>query len=133
MTHPNDAPCTCRGEAHDECRTRYSDQYAAELTPADILSLRPVLCQGQADDLHWQNLIGQTQVRLWLSRTGLADGEPYENTVTVEHQERGHSGWHEVQCDGDSWASFEEALTEVVGDSWANYIASAIDLEVIES
>ena len=48
-------------------------------TTAELEAL-PVLCQGQADDLR----IEWGGVRYWLSRTGVADGEPYDNTVTIE-------------------------------------------------
>ncbi len=48
------------------------------------LEALPVLIQGQADD----------------SRTGIADGEPYENTVT--HEELFHGRWIEAEVyDGD--------------------------------
>lgn len=45
------------------------------------LDAMPVLAEGQADNLHIDNEDG---VRIWLSRCGLEDGEPFENTVTVE-------------------------------------------------
>lgn len=38
------------------------------------------LCVGQADDLKYEG----DGVRVWLSRCGVKDGEPYENKVTVE-------------------------------------------------
>jgi hypothetical protein len=44
------------------------------------LRRRKVLAVGQADDLRFDN--GCT--RLWLSRCGTEDGEPYANKVTVE-------------------------------------------------
>jgi hypothetical protein len=44
------------------------------------LRRRKVLAVGQADDLRFDN--GNT--RLWLSRCGTDDGEPYANKVTVE-------------------------------------------------
>lgn len=46
----------------------------------DELEDLPVLSQGQADDLH----IEEDGLRVWLSRTGRADGEPFDNTVTHE-------------------------------------------------
>lgn len=49
---------------------------------AQTLSQEPVLSQGQADDLHHE----VDGLRVWLSRTGIADGEPFENTVTVEEK-----------------------------------------------
>lgn len=44
------------------------------------LEALPTQCVGQADDLK----IEGDGVRVWLSRCGVADGEPYENKVTVE-------------------------------------------------
>jgi len=49
---------------------------------AEALAAEPVLSSGQADDLHFE----QGDTRLWLSRTGVADGEPFENTVSIERQ-----------------------------------------------
>ena len=46
----------------------------------DELEDMPVLSQGQADDLH----VEEDGLRVWLSRTGVADGEPFDNTVTHE-------------------------------------------------
>lgn len=61
------------------------------------LELLPVSHQGQADDCH----IDSGDVRVWLSRTGVDDGEPFENTVTVERLQGG--AWVEVaKYDGDS-------------------------------
>ena len=60
------------------------------------LEALPVLIQGQADDCH----IDTGTLRVWLSRTGVADGEPYENTVT--HEELFHGRWIEAEVyDGD--------------------------------
>jgi hypothetical protein len=52
----------------------------------------PRLAQGQADDLKVDTGTG---TRVWLSRCGVADGEPFENTVTVE------------QYDGQRWVTAE--------------------------
>ena len=38
------------------------------------------LCVGQADNLKYE----EDYVRVWLSRCGVEDGEPYDNKVTVE-------------------------------------------------
>jgi hypothetical protein len=46
----------------------------------DELVKMPVLAEGIADDLRWQS----DTVRLWLARGGLADGEPFRRTVSVE-------------------------------------------------
>lgn len=44
------------------------------------LEAMPVIEHGHADDLH----VVDGRVQVWLSRTGRADGEPYDNTVTIE-------------------------------------------------
>jgi hypothetical protein len=51
----------------------------------DELEALPVLHQGQADDCHIEIRDGARSLRVWLSRTGVADGEPFDNTVTHEH------------------------------------------------
>lgn len=40
----------------------------------------PTLSTGQADDLK----IDDEETRVWLSRCTVADGEPYNNKVTIE-------------------------------------------------
>ncbi len=52
---------------------------------------RPTLSTGQADDLKYDN--GTT--RVWLSRCGVEDGEPYPNKLTVETLSNGK--WIEVE------------------------------------
>jgi len=78
----------------------------------------PVIAQGQADDLHVENFDGPTfkGVRVWLSRTGVADGEPYENTVTIEVQDYGSNQWQQLYVyDGDDPpAEFEAGGDEFV-------------------
>jgi hypothetical protein len=49
--------------------------------PLAWLRRRKVLSVGQADNLRYDN--GRT--RIWLSRCGVEDGEPYTNKVTVEY------------------------------------------------
>ena len=44
------------------------------------LEAMPTLATGQADDLKVQT----EEYQVWLSRTGKADGEPYDNKITVE-------------------------------------------------
>lgn len=44
----------------------------------------PVLCTGQADDLHVEGEDAEGPYRIWLSRCGVEDGEPYDNKITVE-------------------------------------------------
>ena len=50
----------------------------------------PTLCTGQADDLK----IDQGERRVWLSRCGVEDGEPFENKLTVEQYVDGR--WQDV-------------------------------------
>ncbi len=52
-------------------KTQYSLSYLENL---------PTLCTGQADNLK----IDTGKVRVWLSRCGIEDGEPYNNKVSVE-------------------------------------------------
>ena len=58
---------------------------AAELEDMETLST------GQADDLK----IDTGNVRVWLSRCGVEDGEPFDNKVTVEHLAEGR--WETVE------------------------------------
>lgn len=60
-------------------REIYIDPSEGAYKARDLEKL-PVLCQGQADDLHLQN----TRYRIWLSRCGVEDGEPCNNKITVE-------------------------------------------------
>lgn len=55
------------------------------------LEALPTLTQGQADDLKWES---DTR-RVWLSRCDVADGEPWDNKVTVEVLVAGD--WIEVE------------------------------------
>jgi hypothetical protein len=57
---------------------------------AELESL-PTLCVGQADDLKIDTPIRQ----VWLSRCGIADGEPCENKVTV--MVRRNDRWEEKE------------------------------------
>ena len=50
------------------------------------LEALPTLSTGQSDDLKDDDGDGQ---RVWLSRCGVADGEPYPNKVTIETLEDG--------------------------------------------
>lgn len=62
---------------------------------AEELSQLPVTCRSQADNLHYEDEEEDgTPIRFWLSRCGVADGEPYENTVTIE------------VYDGDRWDTY---------------------------
>lgn len=46
----------------------------------DELEKLPTLCIGQADNLK----IETESERVWLSRCGIEDGEPYDNKVSIE-------------------------------------------------
>jgi len=61
-----------------------------ELSLAELEEL-PVIEQGQADDL----LIKSDTEKVWLSRCGVADGEPWDNKVTIERLVNGR--WTEVE------------------------------------
>lgn len=62
--------------------------YEVPLTELEAL---PTLCVGQADDLK----IESDRERVWLSRTTVEDGEPWDNKVTVERYIGG--AWIEVE------------------------------------
>jgi hypothetical protein len=69
---------------------------AEPLRWADLLERLPVLEADKECDLRVDN----GQVRVWLSRCGTADGEPFERTVYVESNIGGH--WVDVgYFDGD--------------------------------
>lgn len=53
------------------------------------LEAMPTLCVGQADNLR----VDHGAIRIWLSRCGVADGEPYENKVTVEMYSTRRGAW----------------------------------------
>ena len=49
------------------------------------LETMPRIAAGQADDLVVQTELDDgRQARVWLSRTGRVDGEPWDRTVTLE-------------------------------------------------
>lgn len=69
------------------------------ITAAELDKL-PTLCQGQAADLKFDD----GTYRYWLHRTGIADGEPWENTISVEKLEKGR--WIDIDSyDGGPIAS----------------------------
>ena len=55
------------------------------------LEAMPTLTVGQADNLKIEN----ETIRIWLSRCSVADGEPYDNKVTVEMYDDLHGEWYE--------------------------------------
>lgn len=55
----------------------------------DELQSLPTLATSQADDLK----VDMPTYRVWLSRCTVADGEPYDNKVTVERLRNGR--WKE--------------------------------------
>ena len=63
-------------------------QYHISLTDLEAM---PTLIQGQADDCK----IDTGTKRVWLSRCGVEDGEPYDNRVTIERLVDGR--WIEVE------------------------------------
>lgn len=65
------------------------------------LEALPVLCQGQADDLH----IDTGDIRIWLSRCSIEDGEPFVHTVHVELEQDG-SWINAGSYDGDNPPTF---------------------------
>lgn len=78
---------------------------------AETLAALPVLHQGQADDCHVEDQSGYR--RIWLSRTGVADGEPFENTVSIEGRRDG--SWVTVaKYDGGELADEDEGGEDVL-------------------
>lgn len=57
------------------------------------LEALPTLSQGHTDNLKYEDL--DVGVRVWLSRCGVEDGEPYPNKVTVERLVDGR--WEAVE------------------------------------
>lgn len=47
----------------------------------ETLESLPTLCVGQADDLKYES----DGIRIWLSRCGIGDGEPYEEAASLEY------------------------------------------------
>lgn len=54
----------------------------------------PNLSRAQTDDLKIETEVDGTYVRVWLARTHVSDGEPYDNRVTVETLQDGR--WRAV-------------------------------------
>lgn len=75
----------------------------AELDPL------PVLSQGQADDLKVEGSDRSGPFRVWLSRCGVEDGEPFDHAVTVERFKGG--AWVEVDRypakDAERWEAVQ--------------------------
>ena len=74
---------------------------------AEELLALPVTCQSQVHDLHLENnwTPAFSGVRFWVSRCGIEDGEPYDNTVYVEVREwiPGNPSWYDLgHYDGDN-------------------------------
>lgn len=86
---------------------------------ADLLDALPTRTVGQGADLKVEATIGDTQLRVWLSRCDVADGEPFARTVYVEIRSDLHEGWSDVgHYDGD-----QQGLRP--GEHWA---AEALNL-----
>jgi hypothetical protein len=50
----------------------------------NILKRLPTLATGQAEDLKVETEANGLPARIWLSRCGVADGAPWEHTVSAE-------------------------------------------------
>jgi hypothetical protein len=85
---------------------RYAYAAMSEGWTAERLNACEVLHSGQADDCHFDD----GERRIWLSRTGIADGEPFENTVTVEVN-RGGSWVSVAKYDGGELEESDETLS----------------------
>jgi hypothetical protein len=84
----------------DRWCTRDAKQYG--LTLAGILDRMPTLSSGQACDLKIDRVPDDRGVRVYLSRCGLADGEPFERTVYLDECDPDTDQWAEVgYFDGD--------------------------------
>ncbi len=77
-----------RGQTAEEARQilRETGRYSAA-----ELSRMPTLFTSQADDLK----VDEDGIRVWLARTTVADGEPYDNKITVEAFENGR--WEVIE------------------------------------
>ena len=78
------------------------------LPTAAALRTTPTQCESQACDLHHEEdyTPNFSTVRLWVSRCGIMDGEPFPNTVYVEVLDyigKGRPDWYELgHYDGDN-------------------------------
>ena len=63
-------------------RTKYNLEIGKDIPRYTLAYLEnlPTICEGQTDDLK----VESDRVRIWLSRCGVEDGEPFNNAVTVE-------------------------------------------------
>lgn len=78
----------------------------AGFTLTHVLEDLPVLSVSQACNLHIERDTIDGTFRVWLSRCGLADGEPFENTVYLEESDREEGRWKDVAYfDGDTLLS----------------------------
>lgn len=61
------------------------------------LQALPTLAQGQTDNLkvEFASMGREIDTRVWLARTGVEDGEPYDNRVSIEKLRDG--AWVEVE------------------------------------
>lgn len=68
-----------------------------ELT-LSFLEEQPVLSTGQTDDLRIEIESEGYILRVWLARTGVDDGEPFDNKVTLEvRANEGNSRWEVLE------------------------------------
>lgn len=61
--------------------SRYTNSGIYKVPLAELEDM-PTLSQGQNDDLKIDNFDGE---RVWLCRSSMADGMPWDHMVTVEH------------------------------------------------
>ena len=60
------------------------------------------ITRGQACDLLIEHDTASGLFRVWLARTGLADGEPFENTIYLEEYDPERGAWGDLAYfDGD--------------------------------
>jgi len=72
------------------------------------LEALPTLCEGQAEDLKVEMILeDDTPARVWLSRCGVEDGEPWEHTASLEVYQDGR--WSvATRWNGDDPAEYTE-------------------------
>lgn len=69
------------------------------LPSAEGIASIPVISTGPVANLHYDD----GQHRIWLSRCGLADGEPFERTVYVEIYDENGGRWCDLgHYDGEN-------------------------------
>lgn len=85
------------------------------------LQALPTLCQSQAMNLK----IDCATFRVWLSRRGLEDGEPYAHTAYLERYEPNEQWWHSYPYDAAADNTWLPVLEPVEPEYIDNLIAEA--------